>query len=336
MRVKFRWLLAAAALSMSGNGAAMADALNPSMLPSDTKWLLHLDMDAVVKSDAMSEPIHNFLQEHHMGQHTGHHGGFLSGIHLPEDLHDITIFGTGYQGDTGVTLIEVAKPTEPIDQLTANRPGLQTIDYDGQKILSFHTPRGDVYESSPKPTEILIAHSLDAIKQELDVLTGKSASLSSDSKLLTDNTSGLFFYAAGSGLYQLGVRHTAQSPILSHVDNGWLACSPKGSDLEITGELTALTEQSAVEIQESLLGIAATAELTSEANAGGSQTQPASGTDLNASITASGLNVQIDCVASPDFWLKMLPGPPGPPPGQNRDHGPGPGPDQQPGPGPEQ
>ena len=328
MRFGFRCLMAATVLSIMGSGMVRADVLDPTMLPSNTKWFMHLDMDAILKSDAISGPVNNFIQEHHIGQHPGgHHGGILSNIHLPEDLHDITMFGASYEDNAGITLIRIAAQPQSIEQMLENRPGVQTISYGENKIFSFH---GDVFETSPKPTELLIAHSLDALKQELDVLAGKNASLPADSGLLTDNTSGLFFYASGSGLNQLGEKHAARSPILSHIEDGWLACTQKGTDLTITGQLTALTEQSATEIQESLQGMAATTELSLEANSDGSQMQPASGNDLDVSITVNGREVQINCTATPNFWLKMLPGPPGP----NRGHGPGSGPDGGHGPGP--
>jgi hypothetical protein len=321
MRLGVMSILAAAGLCVMSAGIR-ADALDPATLPSNTKWLMHLDMDAIMKSDVLSGPMRDLLQEHHFGQHQGHHSGFLAGIRIPDDLHDITIFGTGYDNNSSVTLVQIAAQQTPIDQTLQNRPGVQTISYDDQKIFSFHTSHGDVYESFPKPTEILNAHSLDAIKQELDVLGTKIASLGADSNLMTDNTSGLFFYASGTGLDQLGRQHAARSPFLSQIDDGWLACTQKGSNLLITGQFTALSEKSAVLIQQSLQGMAATAELAQAANEN-APTQPSTGAILNVAITSSGRDVQINCEAPPDFWLNMIPkpsGPPGPPPGPGPGH----------------
>lgn len=253
--------LAAAVLGVSALVApAHAEPLDPAQVPGDSKWVIHLDMDAVKKSATWKDVYDRMQQQPDFVPRVAELENIFN-ARFPDDLHGITLFGANFGDKTGVVLIHADVDRKQVEGLLA------------QNLKNTATPRGDyrllswddkgvrkhgVFFSDSK---FLIGEDQDSVTFALDTMAGKAESLKPDAALAAgakaeENQPGIMIYIAGEGLAKLR-EAAARSPLLVQSKSAWITLAEDKDGLVLKLNLTADNADAAAKIQQAAEGLRA-------------------------------------------------------------------------------
>jgi hypothetical protein len=150
---------------------------------ADASWLGHIDFDAMCESIV----VQRALEKH---THPGHAAivAKMLGMDLEKDLHGMTFYGKQIGKHDGVMILHAKVAPERIIGMAKMLARHTVADYRDHQLhhwshKSRHTSKTHTVASAFSEERVVIASSVDDLKQAIDVLEGKSARLSHDSAL---------------------------------------------------------------------------------------------------------------------------------------------------------
>jgi len=305
MRLNFGHFLVVAAFVV-GSGSR-AETLQRSTVPANTKWVLHLDVDALRKSK--------------IGQ--GIMGGVVSdqaeavkeraNLDLPgiiQGTHSITIYGADYESGSegkGILLwkgnpeIERIANAFLIQQAEATKAGEGNIALVQKQPFPIYTIDGDMHAAVISGKGLILGRSADQIKAAARVLNGDRGSLA-NSKAFTEfpKLSGGFFLMAFAESFGENTHVPAQAQVLKLAEGGRIAIGEQNQNLMLQLILNARSKDVTQQIQQVIQGMVALATL-------GLGDDPELQKIVRATqVTVDGLQVKLDLTIPLDEAVKQI------------------------------
>jgi hypothetical protein len=217
--------LALAAAVLFGRSAC-ADSMNLSAIPEDARWVIHFDVDAATKTPLwelvrkrfieprrpqISAPLHTFEA--------------ITGLHLPQDLHDITLFGTTFDESTCCLLIHAPFDQEKTTNFLKRAQEFNTLEHNGHTLLTWRDKDRDqlIYAAFAPGDIAILSTTPKMVGVALDTLDGKSGSLKATSPIVPPTAPGMaksqpILWLSSMDLGELPQRQKVDSPFLAQMD----------------------------------------------------------------------------------------------------------------------
>jgi hypothetical protein len=248
--------------------AAVAAPVDPSRVPADAKWLIHIDIE-----EAQTTPV---------AQETGGESrvqkalGWIQeryGIDVGNDMRGATIFGTSYEPHTGVAVLNTAYSEDKVTGVMKREPGYKTTSL-GDETLHSWTVTTPAREGQPqkltmhavlRDDQILIGRSEAEIRKALEVQDGQGKTLAgSDSPLLKDLPQGTFFRGAAVDLAKL--RERPGFRVLPQLERITVNIGDREGEFFLDSKMIAEDVETAEQIKNLIEGFRATLALQKEEN----------------------------------------------------------------------
>jgi len=179
-----------AALSLTGlalASPALAEPLDRARIPAAARWLVHVDLEAAVRSQLFQRMLQNHEIRAELDEGLAEMRAKI-GIDPLEDIHSITLFGISPDPENAVAIISASSS---IDTALAMLPQMSDeIDVhlgtiDGREVYSIGDPHGDetwfvhVIRHDGAQRTLVATHRREDLGAAIDVIGGRSASLAS-------------------------------------------------------------------------------------------------------------------------------------------------------------
>jgi hypothetical protein len=261
--------------------SARADTLNRRDVAANAQWVVHLDVDALWKTDVADQFIKPLLSKDRVQRELKNIHAAI-GVDPTKDLYGATLYGINFKPKQGVLLIRAGLKTEAFEAFLAKQPDYKTSDYHGHQLHSWtdkhHGHKGTVIacvfntakSSETRGVQLVIAHRMADMKQGLDVLEGRSPNLAdSKSPLVSELTDVI---GKEKPVVVIGVRGLDKaalpfkSPVVRQCDRAAVALGEHDGELTLHGQITAKSQASAADMQEVIEGLAALGRLAADKN----------------------------------------------------------------------
>ena len=234
-------------------------------LPSQTKWLLSLDMKA-----AHASPMLNFVidkiapAKRQEAQAKLAAIKALFGIDLINDIDQLVIAGNGNAQDGGVAYIYARLDAERLSTILSINSTFSSTDYRGFKLLSWmdDNEKKQKFGTFVKPGLTVLSDKKECLLEALDVLAGSKACLTVDSafKQAFSGTGSVLTVMAMDVPSIVGEQPKAQA--LRQAQSLCLRVNAsQPAVLSAALSVTATSNETAVQIRQALMGIQALALL---------------------------------------------------------------------------
>jgi len=223
--------------------SVQAEPLNLKQFPVDTKWLAHVDVDAVRESVVVQRFYQDCIVKHGQDRHFGE---VLEqfGFDPRTDLHGITLYGPRVCKDEGVLILHADVDKAGLLQKAERAPEHSVTDHGSYQIHSWMHRKGE-HEHKVAGTfftnsVLVFGHNVDIVKKALDVLDGKAPSLEGkkDSPLAQGVPAGTMFVARAVGLSEAG--SVCKSPLVKK--SQWLSLVKGEHSGEVFTDGTLVTD----------------------------------------------------------------------------------------------
>ncbi len=255
-------------------GSAFGGPLNKSAVPSNAKWVLHLDLDALHKTKTGGFVIDNILDKKltELKSKLQRNSAEKTTLSLSfNNTSAITIYGTRFSqhGEKeGILLIRTsADLKKDLDSLGS----ILSTSSEGKKITRIqespfllYSLNGEGYVGVDVADTVIVARTRDEVEAARQVLLGKNENLSANESFakMASADGGFFFLGAVQGLADAPVPPNAQ--VLKETDGGRLVLGEKEDNIFADLLLQGKTAEAAMKIQQIFQGLAALGSLSTD------------------------------------------------------------------------
>lgn len=280
--------LAVVLLTTFGLSSGRAGSLDPSHVPAEAQWLIHIDYEALSDSaicqaireekPAVSKMVQGWMKQRY-------------GIDPPQDLKSLTMFSRDYREYTGTVVIKADYDPEKVKQRLQQSMNHRTTQWQDHILHTITLSKQKSPDEGPSGDEemtvvlvdnetILLASSVANAKRDLKLLAGNSNSLQGKkSALLTDKVESAWMHGAAINLGELK-QHPVAMPILAqHERITWSFGKQSDGKLYEQAKLVAQSKQTAKKMKTILDGVVAYEELWA------TESEPLSALIKNVQIT---------------------------------------------------
>jgi hypothetical protein len=259
-----RWFQTAVVASMSAllPAVASADPFDAKRVPADSKWLLHADVDAARGTKIWDMLNQKLTQDPSYASKVEEVAQF-TGMHFPEDFHDVTLFGKSAADDAGVVVIHGKMDRDKTMATLQANPSYGTTSYANYQILNWDDKGIKNFGAFHDGDLAIIGRSAAIVENSLDTLDGKGASLKADSALAVGAQAKVLLYGAARDLASLKKDNQPQSPVAQQIETVWVSLSEKENTALVQANVVALTPDAAAQMQATLDGVRAMVNLAS-------------------------------------------------------------------------
>ena len=161
-------------LLISPIAALQAAKLNPAHIAGDSKWMIHLDIDAVLASEIGQDGKSKLQEPAAKEKLQAIKEAF--GIDLEKGLHGVTAYGNGDR-DNGVLIAHADADKQKLLNFAKLNEGYEKSSYNGHKIHSIDDKRKQTHVCFHSPGTIVVAQTKDLVQKGVDLLDGKNAAI---------------------------------------------------------------------------------------------------------------------------------------------------------------
>jgi hypothetical protein len=249
------FFLLSAVLIVSSSGWAAP--LNRSHVPAEAKWLLHLDFDAFGDSELwrlVSQEISEKEQKK-IDAITA-----LLDSDPTKDIHGATLYGTDSQEENAVVMLYGRFNKEKLLSLLVLNEAYAEDEYNGRKLYHWVDEKDNKQKVGMFATDslIVISQSEQSVQASVDLLAGQVNSLAgqADAPLgtLVETPENAFMVIAADGLAELN-KDKQHAAILQNSKMMAVVVGENNGDLYLKVNLTAETDEAAMQIEQVLVGI---------------------------------------------------------------------------------
>ena len=243
-----------------------AGPLNSHWVPADAKWLVHVDVDAGLRSKVGQAALDWALANPDLKEALAKAQATL-GMKLPSDIHDVTLYGRSF-GPDGVVIVHAELNRDKLMSLLQSRKDLKSSDLRGRTIYTWeeespkdqadvsHTSAGALIDD----TCVLLGHDKESIVAALDVIDGKQPALDSGSLLAQPAPPGTIGFIAAMHLESVA-NAPDRSLLFQKCREGLLALGEHEGQAFMHAQITAQSAEYAQQLTTMMKGMQALAEL---------------------------------------------------------------------------
>lgn len=201
-----RWMVAFLLFVFAINAPLGAEPLDVRRVPADSKWLVHVDFDALRESTLGQQLLDDMLASGGGGRRFKRLQKSL-GVDAASDVQSVTLFDTRFQRHHGLMMIRSDKfdRGQLHNKLMEKHPAAVIVEYRGHRVVTWIQAAGKKHEHEVSgcfhsDETLLISRDMDVLKRTLEVLDGKSESLTADSPLAGPIAAGTILSIRSKGL----------------------------------------------------------------------------------------------------------------------------------------
>lgn len=298
--------LSLAAIALVATQTVHAEEFDAKLIPAESKWLVHVDADGLQKTDTWKHINARISTMPGIQQKIGQFEKMID-IKVPDDIHDVSIFGTDFGGENAGVIIHSNAKAERLKTLVSLNETSAINVIGGQTIYSWDDKGKQTFGGFSGESRVVISQNRDLVIAALDVLSGKLEGMKADSSLAHGKGAGAFLYIAGDGLADLPVAKEIPAHIVKKITAGWVSLGEANNQLTVHTELSAADPETAKQIRSSVDGLVAMVNL-GLANQENPNEQDKMVLDLLSHISTSlqGNNVQVDWSISTETAGKII------------------------------
>lgn len=218
---------------------------------------MHVDLDAARDTKTYDTLNQRVLSDGNM-QAKFNQIEQLSGMKIPDDMHDVTLYGKEAGDAAGVVLVHAKidrnKTQSNLQQFAQQYASNPYGSYD--VLTWFDTDKNQtMYGAFHDDSNFVIAHNEKNVELALDAIDGKAESLKADSPLLGGAKPQVLVYVAAKDMPQLHGEDAKPNPVLKAVQSAWISFSEKDDMVTLRAELQGSSADTAANIRQTLLGV---------------------------------------------------------------------------------
>jgi hypothetical protein len=252
--MRVRWIAAVAALAVGLAGSAKADPANWKQVDADAKWVVSLDVDALLKSN-LANKVYKRLQAEHPEAAKGlsHLQEVLQFVPIA-DLHGVTVYSESFKKGAGVAVVNAKAKQQSLLELVANASDHRVASYGKHEIHTWTHAKGSKQErgvaSAFFGTDVIVfSGSTAEVQAALDVLDGKKPSLDGNKSSLTvASPAGTVLTVRAIGFSGVKFPHELP-PVVKKTDAIAMSVGEDNDTVFIDGKLTLKDSESAELLQ---------------------------------------------------------------------------------------
>ncbi len=261
MKIRAISLGVASVVALAGVHATFCAAapLQPKVVSAKAIWVLHLDVDALTATP-LWHSLQGMLLKNSRLQARLREIQTVSGMKFPQDMHDITVYGTAFKPRDGVAVVHAATNQKRIVNALKTNSQYQRAQY-GKFTLRHWTDHGHSrWGAYYNKNTIVIGQAKKPVERELDVLVGKSRPLAIGAPLLEGLKGDMVLYISGSELNKLPT-NDARSPVIRQLRHVWMRLSDRGNSVYMRAQIVAINAAAAKKINKTIQGFQSMLEL---------------------------------------------------------------------------
>jgi hypothetical protein len=328
MRRQHNWwkpaAIAAAVLMTLTPPRSDASGVDSKYIPADAKWVVHVDVDAVVKSrlyNMLALDVDGLIDGKRLVVGTRAEGapmplaskkiqavGDMLGLKIPEDIHGITLVGRSFSDEGVFVLVKAKMNHDHLIGVAKINPEYKSAKYDGVEVSTFGEAGSeeaagafladDVIVLAQKGSEV--RHAIDAAAANRKAAPGAlQSAFAATNPAEGTGVSGIMVYVAADGLAELQKEEAELSPILLPVTHVRATIGERADDVVLQAVLTVKDSESARQVRGALEGVKAIATLAALSSNDPNATMVA-GLASRAESTVDETSVKIDWPVSFD------------------------------------
>lgn len=244
--------------------ATRAEPLDVKTVPADSKWVMHLDVDAIVKSETW-KLVQPKLQNNPKFAKGKADIERVGNVKLPDDIHGVTLFGPTFGEKDGVLLIHANFNQERLTTLLSLNETYATSVVGGHTIHEWSDKGKQLYASFANNNRIVVSQSKEQVADALDTLSGKLESLKDSPLTPEQHKAGVLLYVAGDELAKLAERG-ARHPVVQKLDSAWITVREDGKDLSVKSRINGQDEATAQNVKNGIDGLKAAMSFAAQDN----------------------------------------------------------------------
>jgi len=175
-------------------GSVQAEPLDLKHVAADAQWLGHVDVDAMRDSIIVQNAYKKHMEKDKGAKARLAFVEQVTGMNPTTDLHGITFYGKELGKHTGVMIAHAKVDQKRMAAAAQAVPGHKSEEHGSHKILSWthKSPRGErtVATAFHGDEQIVIASSVDQLKEALEVIAGEAPSVANDAPLAGKSPAG--------------------------------------------------------------------------------------------------------------------------------------------------
>ncbi len=283
-------IAALSALCVAGLiGTTQAKPFDAKSVNEDAKWVLHVDVDALSKTDTwkliqpklMNNP--QFADAKAKIERVGQ-------VKLPDDLHDVTIFGRSFGEQEAVVVINATVNAERLKTLLSLNETYTTASTGGYTVHTWEDKGRNMHAAFANDGRIVISQSSNAVVGAMDTISGKSNPMKNPVLMPKQADAGVLMYVAGDQIAELAKLRAARSPVVQQLQSAWLTVTETDKALSVTSEIAADAPEVAEKVKQAIDGVKA---MVSFAGQDDPDAMLVSDAILDLSATVEGKNVNV-------------------------------------------
>lgn len=302
--------------------SAPAAPLDPSHIPSDAKWVIHVDFKALGETKLV-EKVRENRRQLLFAARTWLQNRY--GIDPREDLDSLTAFGSSYQAHTGTLILKANFDQQKVQARLEQKPNAQKISLGEYTVYSFPVTHPHPYnreasnKASANETEraaqehartinillldgktMIVTAAPDRMRVAVDLVKGTATAVAKkDMPLLSKLSEGTIFYGAADKLGEI-TEHEGFFPILKQHEQIFTSVGVKNDQVFKELTLVAQTEDVAKNMKSFLEGMTALGKVWA------ADSENLEKLVENKEITCEGKTVQLKGHADSETVLKAL------------------------------
>jgi hypothetical protein len=235
---------------------AGASVLEPKHLPGDTKWVIHVDMDAARDSKTYDTVASTLFGEQ------GPRNGIdfyekVTDSKFPEDLNDVTLYGAAAGDEAGVVVIHAKINRSHVESLIKENQAYSSTPYHGYDVLTWEDHGQTSYGAFHDDGTVVIAKKAANVQAALDALDEKGETLKATDPMVAGIKPKQFVYVGAKDLKDLHAPNAESNPMVQTVQVGWAALTEDDKGPILTAEMTAASADDARKLKQRLDGLTA-------------------------------------------------------------------------------
>jgi hypothetical protein len=246
--------------------AAYGDPLAGAALPADTRWVIHMDVDAA----RLATPLWDLAATHIVGPYKAQLAQPLAmlqritNMKIPQDLRDVTLYGAAYDGETDCIVIHGKVDAVAVVAFFRSDREFRQVDHNGHPIMTWRDTNRDrlTYTAFADNNCVIISPSSKVVEDALDVRDGKMSALKPDSPLVPADATPAssrtpILWLAGRNLADLQRTQKAETPLLSVMESASLSLRWANDRLVTETQIQAKSDEAATRLKAVADGIKA-------------------------------------------------------------------------------
>jgi hypothetical protein len=244
---------------------SLADGFDPVQVPAGVKWVIHVDLRAMRRSQIGKLIQARFVKEERV-QHALARMQNDFGFDPIQDLHSVTFYDDRFESHRGVAMIELDNIDHDklVAQIAKDKPGYTTTQHAGHTIYTWAEAKGrsHVHQMSGSfygDRHLVFSRDADKLANALDVLDDKAENLPEESPLSVDATPGAILVARAVGM--AGLKTPFHSPVIRDARQLSMTLGEDDGAVFMQGMLVADSSETAARLREMIEGFSALTQI---------------------------------------------------------------------------